>query len=72
MLEKDIEEIFKIESMKDAVLIGNKDDRKDYYPAILSIDMEKGIITYDYEILVECFMEKIMKFKNIPMDDAYI
>lgn len=54
----EITEILKRDSMKDAVLIGTEDNRKNYYPAIIDCDEKKGIVTYDYELLARCFADE--------------
>ncbi len=52
---EEIKEILKRDSMQEAVLIGLEEDRENYYPAIIKCDEEKGVVTYDYELLAECF-----------------
>ena len=50
-----LKEILKKPSMGEAVLIGLEEERENYYPAIIKVDEEKAQVTYDYELLAECF-----------------
>ena len=50
--------------MAEAVLIGSIRDREAFYPAITHLDMNKGRVTYDYGLLVECFAKEFMRWNN--------
>ena len=62
------------ESLKDAVLIGLPEERDNYYPAIVEVDEKLGRVTYDYDLLVECFANGFEKkfpeksWKDIMLD----
>ena len=60
----EIEEIKKIlenKSLSDIVLIGLPDERENYYSAIVEVDEQLGRVTYDYDLLVECFFNEFKK-----------
>lgn len=40
----------------DAVLIGEVNERKNYYPAIIGVDSNNERVIYDRERLIECFV----------------
>lgn len=63
---EEIKEILQKDSMKDAILIG-LGNWEDYSPAIIKCDEEKGVVTYDYELLAECFANE---FFNPSEPDA--
>lgn len=57
MTIEEVEKELKKDCMQDAILIGTSDERHKYYPAIIGFDEEKGTVTYDYELLAECFAD---------------
>lgn len=46
--------------MQEAVLIGDENTRENYYPAIVECDETTGTVTYDYDLLVECFEKEML------------
>lgn len=68
---EEIKEILKRESMQEAVLIGSKENRENYYPAIIKCDEEKGVVTYDYELLAECFANEFLDRSKGATATAY-
>lgn len=60
MTINEVKELLKSDCLKDAVLIGNEEERENYYPAIIDIDCTKAIVTYDYDELVKCFAKFVM------------
>ena len=56
-----VNEMLKMDCMREAVLIGNADNRVNYFPAIVEFDVEKGVVVYDYDELAECFAEEFRK-----------
>lgn len=74
MNTEEVKEILKKDSMQEAVLIGSKEDRENYYPAIIKCDEERGVVTYDYGLLAECFAKEFAKSPEPDeqaMTDAY-
>ena len=61
MTVDEVKEFLKKDSMQEAVLIGSKDEREKYYPAIVGFDEEKGRVIYDYFLLCECFANEFRK-----------
>lgn len=52
------------DEMAEAVLIGNEQERENYYPAITHLDKTKGRVTYDYDLLVECFANQYLRWNS--------
>lgn len=61
MTVDEVKEFLKKDSMQEAVLIGSKEEREKYYPAIVGFDEEKGRVIYDYDLLCECFANEFRK-----------
>ena len=61
MTVDEVKESLKKDSMQEAVLIGSKEDREKYYPAIVGFDEEKGRVIYDYDLLCQCFSDEFRK-----------
>ena len=61
MTAEELKKIFEQPSMQEAVLIGREDERAKYFPAIVEVDCDKGKVTYDYDLLAECFAKEFAK-----------
>ena len=68
MTTEELKKIFDNPSMKEAVLIGDVDNRERYYPAIVEVDCTKGKVTYDYDLLAECFAKEFYESDRSEYD----
>ena len=61
MTTDEVKQVMEMPEMAEAVMIGDVDDRENYYPAIVGYDLEHGRFTYDYGELCHCFAEEFRK-----------
>ena len=68
MTTEELKKVFEQPSMQEAVLIGSEDEREKYFPAIVEVDCEKGKVTYDYDLLAECFAKEFYESDRSEYD----
>ena len=61
MTSEEVNRLAESEPGASAVLIGGKDDREAYYPAIVAFDDVTGRFVYDYYLLCQCFADEFRK-----------
>lgn len=65
---KDIDELIEWLATEhpDAVLIGDKEERRNYLPAVIGFDRNSGGLVYSREKLIECYV----KYNGMSYEEA--